>query len=275
MKKLFTSLVLFGFCLFSSFTEESVLFDYSAKQDVLETGYDWVSNVKAVSLSGHYTLGKNLNHPITSEKYGLCVYVHSVPNADSRYAIEFCNARFNTENIGAGIIKNVADIKSMEMVLTLNRGYDEVEVVWEHNGREYRRRFNSKNASTVMNSMVEFIVKIDFDTYISDTRIKDIKQTSIVDPSNKDIVLKRVEVITHQSPPNWVYSPISIVGIKNIKVIYDKAFSDEVYIKQQEVQNTFGISPLNNLKKKLKQDIEVELKQRSYLESLKAKDPTE
>ncbi len=267
--------MLFGFCLFFSFTEESVLFDYSVKQDVLETGYDWVSNAKAVSLSGYYTLGKNLKYPITSEKYGLCVYVNSVPNADSRYAIEFCNARFNTENIGSGIIKNVADIKSMEMVLTLNRGYDEVEVVWEHSGREYRRRFNSKNTSTVMNSMVEFIVKIDFDTYISDTRIKDIKQTSIVDPSNKDIVLKRIEVITHQSPHNWVYSPISIVGIKNIKITYDKAFSDEVYLKQQEVQNTFGISPLNNLKKKLKQDIEVELKQRSYLESLKAKDPTE
>ena len=112
MKKLITLLCVVGL-LFSSFVfaDEAVLFDYSTKADVLNTGYDWIENSRAVGISGIYEPGRNLFNPILSEKYGLCIRTDSAPKySDSRYAIAFVEPSFNEANNGAGYITNAAEI---------------------------------------------------------------------------------------------------------------------------------------------------------------------
>ena len=112
---IFTSLVI-AVCAVCA--DEATLFDSSVKADVLETGYDWVSNAEVVGVSGIYQPGRNLYNPIVSEKYGLCVRADNVPtDKPSRYAIKFVDATFNEPNVGAGIIKNVGSIKSMDITL--------------------------------------------------------------------------------------------------------------------------------------------------------------
>ena len=99
MKKLFSLLATLVLLMGFVFADEAVLFDYSAKADVLETGYDWVSNAKAVGVSGTYEPGRNLYNPVLSEKYGLCIRTDSAPQySDSRYAIEFIEPSFNEPN---------------------------------------------------------------------------------------------------------------------------------------------------------------------------------
>ena len=70
MKKFLAILVALVVTVCAVWADEAILFDYTVKADVLETGYDWVENAKAVGISGRYEPGKNLMNPIVSEKYG-------------------------------------------------------------------------------------------------------------------------------------------------------------------------------------------------------------
>lgn len=270
MKKLF--ILLSALLLTSlSFADEAVLFDCNAKADVLNTGYDWVSNAKAVGISGIYEPGKNLYNPVLNEKYGLCIRTDSVPQyTTSRYGIEFIEPSFNEPNIGAGYIKNAAAIKSMDITLTLNRGYDEIEIFWEQNGKLYKRKFKATDSTTTIESMIEFTAHIDFTEYVDDVRNRSSAQIPVAGLRMTDIKLKRIEVITHQSPPDWVYSPTSIVGIKNISMVYDKAVTDDAYERGIEADKVFGVNSTEVLENKTRRNIEVYIRQSDYNKSLMA-----
>ena len=271
MKKIFVMLLSI-FLMASIFADEAVLFSYSAKADVLETGYDWVSNAKAIGISGMYIPGKNLFNPILSEKYGLCIRTDDAPNGDSRYAISFIESSFNEPNSGAGFIKNAAAIKSMDIVLTLNRGYDEIEIFWEQNGIEHKRKFKSSDATSTIESMIEFRAHIDFAEYIDDVRNRSTAQVPVAGLKMTDIKLKRIEVITHKAPNDWVYSPTSILGIKEISMVYDKAVTEEAYERGQEADEAFNVNANKALEDKTRRKIEIELRQKAYTESLMAKE---
>src|SRR5574344_1392080 len=116
MKKLFSLLIVAIMAIGMVFADEAVLFDSAAKADVLGTGYDWVANAKAVGISGRYVPGKNLENPILTEKYGLCIRTDVAPQyTASRYGIQFIEPSFNEPNSGAGYIKNAAAVKSMDI----------------------------------------------------------------------------------------------------------------------------------------------------------------
>lgn len=219
MKKFLAILVALVVAVCTVWADEAILFDYTVKADVLETGYDWVENAKAVGISGRYEPGKNLMNPIVSEKYGLAIRTDDAPNADSNYAIEFITPVFNEANSGAGYIKNAAAVKSMDIVLTLNRGYDEVTIVWEQNGRLHERKFKTSDATTTVQSMVEFTAHIDFSEYVDDVRNRSTAQVPVAGLRRTDIALKQIKVTTHKAPGDWMYSPTSIVGIKKISMI--------------------------------------------------------
>lgn len=251
------------------------MFDYTAKADVLETGYDWVVNAKAVGISGWYEPGKNLMNPIVSEKYGLAIRTDDAPNEDSNYAIEFITPVFNEANSGAGYIKNAAAVKSMDIVLTLNRGYDEVTVVWEQNGRLHERKFKAHDATTTIQSMVEFTAHIDFSEYVDDVRNRSTAQIPVAGLRRTDIALKQIKVTTHRAPGDWMYSPTSIVGVKKISMIYDKAVTDEAYQLGVEADNEFNINATQSLENSTKRKIEIDLRQTEYNKSLMATESTQ
>ena len=277
MKKLITLLCVVGL-IFSSFVfaDEAVLFDYSTKADVLNTGYDWIENSRAKGISGIYEPGRNLFNPVLSEKYGLCIRTDFAPKySDSRYAIEFVEPSFNEANNGAGYITNAAAIKSADITMTLNRGYDEVEIFWLQNGKINKRKFKASDATSTVESMVEFTAHIDFTEYVKDPRNRSTAQIPVAGLKMTDIRLLRIEVITHQAPSNWLYSPTSIVGIKKISMIYDKAVTPEAYERGAEADTLFGIDANKSLEDKTRRNIEIYLRQDAYNKSLMATEKTE
>lgn len=277
MKKLITLFCVIKL-IFSSFVfaDEAVLFDYSTKADVLNTGYDWIENSRAKGISGIYEPGRNLFNPVLSEKYGLCIRTDFAPKySDSRYAIEFVEPSFNEANNGAGYITNAAAIKSADITMTLNRGYDEVEIFWLQNGKINKRKFKASDATSTVESMVEFTAHIDFTEYIKDPRNRSTAQIPVAGLKMTDIRLLKIEVITHQAPSNWLYSPTSIVGIKKISMIYDKAVTPEAYERGTEADTLFGIDANKSLEDKTRRNIEVYLRQDAYNKSLMATEKTE
>lgn len=277
MKKLITLFCVIKL-IFSSFVfaDEAVLFDYSTKADVLNTGYDWIENSRAKGISGIYEPGRNLFNPVLSEKYGLCIRTDFAPKySDSRYAIEFVEPSFNEANNGAGYITNAAAIKSADITMTLNRGYDEVEIFWLQNGKINKRKFKASDATSTVESMVEFTAHIDFTEYIKDPRNRSTAQIPVAGLKMTDIRLLRIEVITHQAPSSWLYSPTSIVGIKKISMIYDKAVTPEAYERGAEADTLFGIDANKSLEDKTRRNIEIYLRQDAYNRSLMATERTE
>ena len=277
MKKLITLFCVIKLILSSFvFADEAILFDYSTKANVLNTGYDWIENSRAKGISGIYEPGRNLFNPVLSEKYGLCIRTDFAPKySDSRYAIEFVEPSFNEANNGAGYITNAAAIKSADITMTLNRGYDEVEIFWLQNGKINKRKFKASDATSTVESMVEFTAHIDFTEYIKDPRNRSTAQIPVAGLKMTDIRLLRIEVITHQAPSNWLYSPTSIVGIKKISMIYDKAVTPEAYERGAEADTLFGIDANKNLEDKTRRNIEIYLRQDAYNKSLMATERTE
>lgn len=270
MKRFLIGLFAMMFVTGMIFADDAVLFDYTVKADVLDTGYDWVSNAKAVGVSGMYVPGKNLCNPIVSDKYGLTIRTDEAPNGDSNYAIAFMTPAFNEPNTGAGYIKNAAAIKSMEITLVLNRGEDEVTVFWMQNGVEHSRKFiPTRDSSTTIESMIEFTCKIDFDEYISDVRNRDIRQVPVAGTKLTNIYLTKIQVTTHKQT-NWVYYPTSILGIKKISVVYDKAVTDEAYNRGIEADEVFNVNVQADLEKKTRNEIETAVKMTDYNKSLMA-----
>ena len=276
MKKFFSLLAITIMTIGMTFADEAVLFDYSTKANVLNTGYDWIENSRAKGISGIYEPGRNLFNPVLSEKYGLCIRTDFAPKySDSRYAIEFVEPSFNEANNGAGYITNAAAIKSADITMTLNRGYDEVEIFWLQNGKINKRKFKASDATSTVESMVEFTAHIDFTEYIKDPRNRSTAQIPVAGLKMTDIRLLRIEVITHQAPSNWLYSPTSIVGIKKISMIYDKAVTPEAYERGAEADTLFGIDANKSLEDKTRRNIEIYLRQDAYNKSLMAAERTE
>lgn len=276
MKKLFSLLIVAVMAIGMAFADEAVLFESTAKADVLGTGYDWVAGARAIGVSGVYEPGRNLENPILTEKYGLCIRTDVAPQyTDSRYGIQFIEPSFNEPNSGTGYIKNAAAVKSMDITLTLNRGYDEIEIFWLQNGVEHKRKFKASDATTTIESMIEFTAHIDFAEYVDDVRNRSTAQIPVAGLKMTDIRLTKIEVITHPAPGNWMYSPTSIVGIKKISMIYDKAVTDEAYERGLEADEVFGINANAELENRTRRDIEIYLRQTDYNQSLMATEGTQ
>ena len=275
MKRFIGILIAMLFAVGIVFADEAVLFDYTAKADVLSTGYDWVANAKTLGVSGYYEPGKNISNPKLTEKYGLAIRTDVAPNGDSNYAFGFIAPNFNEPNSGTGYIKNAAAVKSMDMTLTLNRGYDEVTVIWMQNGIEHRRKVTAKDATSTIESMVEFNIHIDFKDYVEDVRNRSTQQVPVAGLNMTNIYLKEILVTTHRAPGDWVYSPTSIVGIKKISMVYDKAVTEEAYDRGKEADDTFGIKPTQALEDKTRRQIESDLRMTEYNKSLMAEDSSQ
>lgn len=260
-------IILFLFSNIFLFAQEKILFDYTAKVDVLDTGYDWVENAKTIAYSGIYIPGKNISNPVLSDEYGIAVRTDIAPRGDSNFAIRFITPIFNTVD-GTGIITNAGAVKSMDIVLTLNRGYDEVSVVWEQAGKEYTRKFSAKNTTETVTSMYEFTAHIDFENYIEDVRNRNTKKIPIAGLDKTSILLKEIKVTTHAPSNDWEYSPTCIVGIKKITVVCDKAIDDATFEKGKEADNIFNVKRNTELQEKLKADLTSDIQRNQYASSL-------
>lgn len=253
------------------FAQEKVLFDYTAKANVLDTGYDWVENAKTIVYSGMYIPGKNISNPVLSDEYGLAIRTDIAPRGDSNFAIRFITPIFNTVE-GTGIITNAGAVKSMDIVLTLNRGYDEVSVIWEQAGKEYTKKFSVRDTTETVTSMYEFTAHIDFENYIEDVRNRNTKKIPIAGLDKTSILLKEIKITTHAPSSDWEYSPTCIVGIKRITVVCDKAIDDATFEKGKEADNIFNVKRNTELQEKLKADLTSDIQRNQYTSGLMVKE---
>jgi hypothetical protein len=72
-----------------------------------------------------------------------------------------------------------------------------------------------------------------------------------------------------------MYSPTSIVGIKKITMIYDKAVTDEAYERGLEADEVFGVQAKKELENRTRRNIEIYLRQTDYNKSLMATEGTQ
>ena len=77
-------------------------------------------------------------------------------------------------------------------------------------------------------------------------------------------------VTTNRAPATWEYSPTSIVGIKKISAVYDKAVTDEAVELGKEADEVFGIQANAALEKKTRNEIEQVLRMTDYNKQLMA-----
>lgn len=251
--------------------QEHVLFDYTAKADVLDTGYDWVESAETVAYSGCYVPGQNISNPKVTEQYGLAVRTDNAPLGDSNFAIRFVAPNFN-EGDGTGIVKNAGAVKSMDITLTLNRGYDEVTVVWLQNGVEHSRKFKASDVAEPIASMTEFTAHIDFAEYVSDVRNRSVKQYPVAGLNMTNIYLREIKVTTHSPSSDWYYSPTCIVGVKKISLVCDKAVTEDAYAQKEQADEVFGVDSDEALRNKTKAQLQAKLRQTAYNQSLMADD---
>lgn len=250
--------------------QEQVLFDYQAKADVLDTGYDWIENAQTIAYSGSYIPGKNISNPKVTDEYGLAVRTDSAPQfTTSNFAIRFITPQFN-DGEGVGVIKNAGAVKSMDITMTLNRGYDEVSVVWLQNGIEHAKKFTAKDVSEPIASMTEFTAHIDFDDYVDDVRNRSTKQIPIAGLTMTNIYLKEIKVTTHAASADWYYSPTCIVGVKKIALVCDKAVTDDAYSQKEQADQVFEVDSDKALRDKTKASIESKARMTAYNQSLMA-----
>lgn len=248
---------------------EHVLFDSTAKADVLETGYDWIENAQTKAYSGCYIPGANISNPKVTDEYGLAVRTDKAPYGDSTFAITFVAPNFN-DGDGVGVVKNAGAVKSMDITMVLNRGYDDVTVVWTQGGVEHSKKFSMKNAGEVVSSMQEFTAHIDFADYVSDVRNRNTKQTPIAGLNMTSIFLKEIKVTTHAPLSDWNWSPTCIVGVKKISLVCDKAVSEDAYAQKEQADSVFSIDSDKALRDKTKAQIQSKINRDAYTSSLMA-----
>lgn len=143
------------------------------------------------------------------------------------------------------------------------------------NGKVNKRKFKASDATSTIESMVEFTAHIDFSEHVKDPKNRSTAQIPVAGLKMTDIRLLRIEVVTHQAPGDWMYSPTSIVGIKKISMIYDKAVTPEAYERGKEADEVFGIDANETLKNTTKRQIEIYLRQDAYNKSLMATEGNE
>ena len=127
MKK-FIGLFLATFLVANIFADESDLFNTETTANL--DGYEYISNFEIDSDSGFFIKGKNL--AISSSKDGVEAIAWNVPeNISTSYKIiPAYPSELNEPNNGSGYIKNVASIKKIKIVATLNRPYDDIFLLY-------------------------------------------------------------------------------------------------------------------------------------------------
>lgn len=201
------------------------------------------------------------------------------------------NGYWKFENTAADIklntnSKNLPEVlfygEDGEMLITSNFAWN---VAWNpesHFAAQYNINIGIPNADGSIKTlkstkykMIQFAAHIDFSEYVKDPKNRSTAQIPVAGLKMTDIRLLRIEVVTHQAPGDWMYSPTSIVGIKKISMIYDKAVTPEAYERGKEADEVFGIDANETLKNTTKRQIEIYLRQDAYNKSLMATEGNE
>ena len=273
MKKLI-SLVLMVCSLTFLMAEEKKLFDSSISADL--DGFDYVKNFEIVSDSGHFS--KKDLIILEPNENGLRFAAVNPPMYQScNYKILVSYPSYFNDSIeGAGMIYNAGSIKSIKIVCATNRPYDEIFLMYSTSpyGKIEYVKF-PQNFDSVK-SFEENTFIFENPLYEADIKKRDIINRPVVGSDADGIYLRGFKIQTNAATGYNEYSPYSILYLKEVSLIYDKAFDDDKIELSKQIQEEFKLlGSKENAKKKAKEKIEQRERVRTGMELLMAKEGNE
>lgn len=265
MKKLFSLFAALMF-IWSLSAEEAVLFSSSAKADL--DGYDYVSNFEITSESGYFTK-KNLQILEPNEK-GVRFIATGVPKEIStHYTILTAYPSFlNESGSGAGVIYNAAAIKSIKVTATTNRPYDEIILLYSTSPNGVIHEIKMPQDFNAIRSMEEFTLVYENPLYESDVKKREVSMSPVLGADADGIYLRGFRIKTNAPSGYSRYSEYSVLYLKEVSVIYDKAFTDEQIEAMKILKEEFGIDENKAATDKAKSDIAERNRVRDVTKSL-------
>lgn len=275
MKKLISFCV--GFLLaMSVFADEGKLFDASVKAEL--NGFDWVENFEITSDSGAFTK-KDLRILPPNEQGLRFAAINPPADKSCNYKVLTAYPSFLNEGVvGGGVIENTGSIKSIKVIYTTNRPYDEVFLMYSTSAKETAEIKYVKIPSdfNAVKSMEEKEFVFDNPNYEPDVKKREILNNPVVGDDSDGIYLRGFKIQTNAASGYNTYSPYSIFYLKEVSVIYDKAKDDEKIEFRKKIESEFGFnSNKEGIKQRAIQKIEERERIRAGMEALKAKEPTQ
>lgn len=260
-------IVIFALLLLTPFlvAEEKSLLDTSVKSDI--DGYDFISNFEVTSDSGWFN-SKDLT--ILNNDDGIVVKAENVPQYTStNYKIIPAYPAFlNEPNVGAGYIDNASAIKSITITYRVNRSYDEVFLLYSDSPAGPVKEVKIPQDFNATQSMVFQTITYEMANYISDVNKKEIKSYPIIGSPANGIYFRGIKIQTNMPTGYMAYGSTSVVQIKEVKVVYDNAKTQEQLDSEKEYSELFGIDTDKTLKEKELQKIKEKNRIKEHNKSL-------
>lgn len=237
----------------SLFAEETVLIKSDASAEL--EGFDFISNFEITSDSGMLTKDKLFILP-PNEK-GFRFMAKSVPEYQpSNYKIVPAYPAFlNEPNTGAGYIENAATIKSIKVVATTNRPYDQISILYSTSAMGPIKEIKMPQDFNAIRSMEEFTLVFENPLYQTDVTKREVTTTPILGGDVEGLYLRGIKITTNPASGYSVYSPYSVFYLKEVSVIYDKLFTDEQLAEKKALKEDFGIDENSEMRNKAISDI--------------------
>ena len=250
----------------SSFAEEKVLFDSSAKSDL--DGYDYISNFEMTSDSGYFR-GDQFKILEPNDK-GIRFLAKDVPdNISTSYKVLVSYPSFlNEDGAGTGYIYNVKYIKSIKIEATTNRPYDEIYLLYSTSPTGPVKRVLMPQDFSTIKSMEDYELIFNNPNYEPDPNKRDVKSVPVLGSDADGLYLVGFQIKTNAPNGYNAYSPYSVFYLRKVTVIYDKMFTDEQVENNKILKEEFGISPNTEAEKKAKAKIAERNRLRAVEESL-------
>ena len=236
-------------CLFAETTE---LFNSNSNASLDD--YSYITNFEIDSNSGYFVKGKNLAINPTAD--GIEAIAWNVPkNISSNYRlVPAYPSELNEANSGSGYIKNAAAIKSVKIVATLNRPYDDIYLLYSTSLNGEIKRIKMPHYDNAQ-SMIEQEYVFNNASYEENVNNRNIKSYPLIGSYKQAIYFRGIEVQTNAPYGYYGYGDYSTVNIKTVAITYDKAESDETLLLSEEFETKYGLDATKPIKEKAKNKI--------------------
>lgn len=224
------------------FAKEDILIKSDAVADL--EGYDFVSNFEITSDSGRF---KNSDLKILEpNEKGFRFLAKNVPEfSTSNYKIIPAYPVFlNEPNIGAGYIVNVSSVKSIKVIFTTNRPYDNISVLYSTSVNGPIKKIRMPQDFNSIKSMEENELIFENPLYEPDVKKREIKTVPILGGDIEGFYFQGIEITTNPPYGFAKYSEYSLIFLKEVSIIYDELFTAERLEQKAILKEDFGIDEL-------------------------------
>jgi len=221
------------------FAKENILIKSDASANL--EGYDFVSNFEITSDSGRY---KNSDLIILSpNEKGFRFLAKNVPEySTSNYKIIPAYPVFlNEPNTGAGYIYNVSTIKSIKVIFTTNRPYDNISLLYSTSANGPVKKIKMPQDFNSIKSMEENELIFENPLYEPDVKKREVKTTPVLGGDIEGLYFQGIEITTNPAYGYSDYSEYSVIYLKEVSVIYDELFTEEQLEQKKILKEDFGI----------------------------------